>query len=212
MAYFDGIKVGDKVWDFVFGWGKVVDVEYLSDFPLKVEFSESNKRAFTKNGEIDNNVNQTLFWGKIEFEVPNKTTIELEEGRFVFDIYKDDAYLTRKSNGEMLIDKNNPFYNKKYRKNWATRNDKKTALIASGCIRELAKLLALRDQECPDSRGFSTNIHMPDDAYYIKINNKRIYCVEMDEFVSPQPGRVYFKTKEDAQKICDILNNGRFEL
>ena len=80
MAYFDGIKVGDKVWDFVYGYGKVVDANYLSDFPIKVEFEESkNDNSYTKDGKVNYDTNQTLFWGKLEFKDNSKSETELEK-------------------------------------------------------------------------------------------------------------------------------------
>ena len=77
---------------------------------------------------------------------------------------------------------------------------------------KVAKLLSLRDQECPESRGFVPG--KDDDKCYI-FKDKEL---EADSWTVAIPGpaeeidKVYFKTEKDAQKICDILNSGRFEL
>jgi len=85
MAYFDGIKTGDRVWDFEFGWGTVIELLKASDVDnwnvtpekdfdlMEVEFNDTysgygyydlNGVAFYSKG------NQTLFWDEIKFEVP----------------------------------------------------------------------------------------------------------------------------------------------
>ncbi|NPA45142.1 MAG: hypothetical protein GXO49_06400, partial [Chlorobi bacterium] len=89
------------------------------------------------------------------------------------------------------------------------RNDRETAEKALKQIKRFAKLLALRDQECEDSRGYEF------------VRDKYNYYICFDKllggyFVGSKTKQfiytVYFKTREDAQKICDILNSCRFDL
>ena len=35
---FENAKVGDKVWDFVLGWGTITSIKEKSDFPLTIMF------------------------------------------------------------------------------------------------------------------------------------------------------------------------------
>jgi hypothetical protein len=69
MSYFDGIKVGDRVWDFIYGWGVVYEVrnEYL--YPITVDFS-SDFNSYNMDGEGDKSHFQVLFWN--EFKVPEE--------------------------------------------------------------------------------------------------------------------------------------------
>ena len=177
MSYFSGVKTGDVVWSFEYGWGVVADVR---ENLFNVAFGSCDNIIsieYTYDGKTDNQVNQTLFWDEIKFEIPAKPRIVLEND------YSD------------YIDENN-FGN-----------------INSICqLVKVARLLALRDQECPDSRGFVPG--KDDDKCYI-FKDKEL---ETDSWTVGMPGpvdeidKVYFKTFEDAQKICDILNSGRFEL
>jgi len=175
MSYFSGVKIGDRVWSFEYGWGVVVDVcEKL----FSVDFGSCDNMArinYTFDGKVGDQVNQTLFWDEIKFILPSKPVITLK-----FD-YSD--LITHKY--------------------YATPN---TSLEQ---MKKFARLLSLRDQECPDSRGF-----MPrelDTFYCIKydvddMENKVLKTTDFPYEVVP------FKTAEDAQKICDILNSERFEL
>ena len=70
------------------------------------------------------------------------------------------------------------------------------------------RLLALRDQECVDSRGYEFQYDKYN--FYIFENKKNFHDYSFNQ--SGNLFHVYFKTKEDAQKICDILNSGRFNL
>jgi len=79
-----------------------------------------------------------------------------------------------------------------------------------------AKLLSLRDQECKNSkryvyRGKENYAYTISSFVYDKKHNRfeEFQPIKTHEFM---PDKVFFKTKEDAQKICDILNSGRFEL
>jgi len=45
---------------------------------------------------------------------------------------------------------------------------------------------------------------------FVEENNEQWITSITDYFYFPD--RVYFKTEKDAQKICDILNENRFDL
>lgn len=174
MSYFDGIKVGDKVWSFEFGWGEVVNVEDYIE--VLFESSPESIGYYDFDGVVVDNEghrNQTLFWDEIKFEIPEKPALKLKND---YSDYIDKDYFGNANSMEQLI--------------------------------KFAKLLSLRDELCPDSRGFIFNPKIDGHAYYITIieGKYRTAFTNTSELTT-----VYFKTKEDAQKICDILNSKRFE-
>ena len=183
--YFDGIKQDDKVYDFLYGWGKVLAVYKNSCNCIIVSFNNGEQHQYDDNGfEIDIShkkklyKNQTLFWDELKFEKPNEPEIILKED------YSDLVSKNRFGNSNSI---------------WQ--------------LIKIAKLLALRDQECARSRGYrfqkgKINWTIKKDLAEEKNNKWIVTCTDYYYF----PDRVYFKTEEDAQKICDILNSGRFEL
>ncbi len=64
MAYFDNAKVGDKVYGFVFGKGKIVDVFPDSFYSIMVEFKNGYEVPYTADGipGWGNFKKQTLFY------------------------------------------------------------------------------------------------------------------------------------------------------
>ena len=71
---FRNAKTGDRVWDFLYGYGKVLEVDKDR---LWVEFDESlcidKKRVYTFDGKLRGvGYPQTLFWNEIKFEIPKK--------------------------------------------------------------------------------------------------------------------------------------------
>jgi len=64
MAYFDKAEVGDKVYGFVFGKGKIVDVFPDSFYTLLVEFKNGYEVPYTEDGVPGwgNFKKQTLFY------------------------------------------------------------------------------------------------------------------------------------------------------
>jgi len=64
MAYFDNAKVGDKVYGFVFGKGKIVDIFPESFYSLMVEFKNGYEVPYTADGVPGwgNFKKQTLFF------------------------------------------------------------------------------------------------------------------------------------------------------
>jgi len=93
MSYFKGIKVGDRVWDFKYGWGEVINIKnaYDLDFQnfnrsdlkvLEVKFINpyyQNSFYYTFDGvSFYDNANQTLFWDEVKIEIPSKPEIKLK--------------------------------------------------------------------------------------------------------------------------------------
>ena len=191
MAYFDGVKVGDRVWSIEFGWGEVNIVDnskeilYISFDSLSDEKKIGNTVQYNFNGFrfIEQSLlklakNQTLFWDEVEIEPPRRPQIELKND--YVKIINEGVI-----NSKVEIDFNSYKQLKKY-----------------------ARLLALRDEECQDSKGYEF-IEGRTNFYIYKMHNRFAYIYS--EYIYA-PYVVYFKTEEDAQKICNILNSERFKL
>ena len=206
MAYFDGVKVGDRVWDFKYGWGRIlyIDEDALAK-SLKVTFDRWDRDEFiwyTLDGKADRDFNQTLFWDKVEFEIPKPPKIELGENKYLIDL--DDSAV---DNDEDFINMRMGPYSQE---NGLFRNDEETADKALKAIKRFTKLLALRDQECPNSRGYE--FRGGEDNWFISYSirdNKWDYEYASNYY---EADKVYFKTSDDAQKVCSILNSGKFSL
>jgi len=210
MSYLDGIKIGDRVWSFDYGWGKAIKIYSnfnkkltIDEYFVTIQFDKHNiyldcddTKTYTFDGTaVDRKTaNQTLFWDEIKFEVPKKPKIELEEGNFSIDIQLEGIIR---------------YTSKLFAKNGLTRTDKNIAIKALKQIKKFTRLLALRDQECEDSRGYEYTIRK-DNFIVIFDRETKEYGWEIN-FNWDYLG-VYFKTEADAQKICDILNAGRFDL
>lgn len=70
MSYFDGIKVGDRVYDMRFGWGEVVGYYTQLIYKIEVIFDMGRQVDFTMDGQYMDDNYQTLFWDKPEFIPP----------------------------------------------------------------------------------------------------------------------------------------------
>jgi len=205
MAYFDGIKVGDRVWSFDFGWGEVEEIK--EEKYILVVFKDEYEHIidygyYNFDGQkIDNitnfkeSLNQVLFWDEVKFEIPKRPKIELKETEWKINL-NDDCLEFR---NEIAPDV----------RNGLTRNDKETAEKALKQIKKFAKLLALRDQECQDSRGYEPKIGKKSYGITKEAISKKFHIYETYDNC---PDRVYFKAEEDAKKICDILNSRKFDL
>ncbi len=214
MTYFDGIKVGDKVWGFGIGWSVVQDIITVNDgfgkTKLLLVSTDTGSMFFNFEGfECDENGNwknnfQSLFWSEVKFEVPKKLEVELKENKFL--ICLNDNYV---DNDEEFKDARIGDFSVE---NGLLRDDKETAERALEQIRKFTKLLALRDQECPNSRGYKFNYSYPNFIIYknYSYSDPKYEVGSMDTYT--EEPTVYFKTEEDAQRICDLLNSGRFSL
>ena len=72
ITTFENAKVGDKVWDFIYGWGVVVDTQALPDdfsHTLLIEFCRQ-RVYYATTGTTSSSSVRTLFWDEIKFETP----------------------------------------------------------------------------------------------------------------------------------------------
>ena len=75
---FKNARVGDKVWSFVDGWGRIIEIKSGS-FPINVEFEDNGKEDFSIEGKkLHEEKYPTLFWDEIVFEVPKKQLPDLK--------------------------------------------------------------------------------------------------------------------------------------
>ena len=211
MVYFEGIKVGDRVWSLVYGWGVVTEVnpeDKYAQFRVKYDVGGSDYFNYDGKYAYDSKTRQVLFWSKVKLENTEKPEkIELEVQNYLINLGRpsievDDVTSNIKIEGE------DEFYN--YAHYGLMRNDYSTADKAREEIIKFARLLALRDQECPNSRGYKFE-KGEDNHYLVYYTHENCWYV-YTAIRAYQPGTVYFKTHEDAQKIADILNEGRFTL
>ena len=81
---FRNAKVGDKVWDIMDGWGKIIEIRKdFGAYPIKVsDFENESLRTetYTWDGKsFKNHINPTLFWDKINIKPPSKPEVQLEK-------------------------------------------------------------------------------------------------------------------------------------
>jgi hypothetical protein len=93
-------KVGDKVFDILFGWGEVVHVDSLIHYPIEVDF-ENDTANYMRNGKyMDDAITPTL--SHTEYRLTSEPTFPriMEVGlngqqwakKLVLCIYNDRAY------------------------------------------------------------------------------------------------------------------------
>ena len=64
----DAFRVGDVVWDVVFGKGSVYKISEMADYSIKVKFENRFERSFTPDGKIHRESNRTLFFSEPKIE------------------------------------------------------------------------------------------------------------------------------------------------
>lgn len=69
---FRNAKIGDKVWDFVYGEGVITEINECEQYPLTVTFKNDVCATFTYDGKYISIHNQSLFWDRFEFTLPIK--------------------------------------------------------------------------------------------------------------------------------------------
>lgn len=70
---FENAKVGDRVWDFVLGWGTIEKMDYDNDpCIVAVKFDNAHFNTYMLDGRTSDDLMPTLFWNKIKFEIPEK--------------------------------------------------------------------------------------------------------------------------------------------
>jgi hypothetical protein len=87
---FENARIGDRVWDFIHGFGEIEHIESKSEFPLKIRFVSGSGYTFTLKGQNLLGIPQTLFWDEIKFEAPTQSqSTKLIHGLEVPDISID---------------------------------------------------------------------------------------------------------------------------
>ena len=71
---FEDAQVGDRVWDFIFGWGTIKSIIPNSENPIQVTFDNYNREhRFDLDGKYNlTDINPFLFWDEIKFNIPEK--------------------------------------------------------------------------------------------------------------------------------------------
>lgn len=114
---FENAKIGDRVWDFSYGWGNIISVTKGYPFPIGVNFSNGKTFYYKFNGNYnDTDINPRLFWDEIKFEIPEKPfDLESELRKLKIVEFKDDEknYFLLWDNREERIGCNF-FYNAEY--------------------------------------------------------------------------------------------------
>ena len=64
----DAFRVGDVVWDVVFGKGSVYKISEMAYYSIKVEFENGFEKSFTQDGKIHVESNRTLFFSEPKIE------------------------------------------------------------------------------------------------------------------------------------------------
>ena len=77
-AMFADVKVGDKVWDSRQGWGVVEALIPHSDYPICVDFVNTEDTYTLDGYYTEDDINPSLFWDEIEIKAPPKPVPELE--------------------------------------------------------------------------------------------------------------------------------------
>ena len=183
--------------DFAYGWGIVTKIDKDT---FRVIYDSEEWNDYNYNGEIvyrSYTTKQTLFWDEIKFDIPKKPKIELKENKYEIDLLSNKVFTLERPGTVVNAE---AFY----------RDDRTTAEIALRNIKSYARLLALRDQECPDSRGYEFVINKINYYIYYHYEYNSYLIGERKEIKSSN--EVYFKILQDASKVCDILNSGRFNL
>lgn len=78
---FRNAKIGDRVWDYLCGWGTIIEIsnDNRSFYPLVVEFGKKEQGTYTFNGKrYIEELNQRLFWEEIKFEIPKSFDLKEE--------------------------------------------------------------------------------------------------------------------------------------
>ncbi|MGL5051709.1 MAG: hypothetical protein ACRC6E_13940 [Fusobacteriaceae bacterium] len=91
-------KVGDKVWDIRFGWGKVIDTKHTKTLPICVEFG-SRYIKYAIDGRDRNDdycINRSLFFQEL---VITEEALKKAKWRAKTN---DDVYFTVDGKGEVV--------------------------------------------------------------------------------------------------------------
>ena len=85
----DEFRVGDVVWDVVFGKGSVYKISEMVYYSIKVKFENGFEKSFTPDGKFHEEFNRTLFFSepKVEASVTRPFVPTLVGKRVVVQYY-----------------------------------------------------------------------------------------------------------------------------
>lgn len=71
---FEDAQVGDRVWDFLCGWGTITNINKNEYYSMKIKFNNyrNHYETYTLDGKSYVENNPSLFWDEIKFEIPEK--------------------------------------------------------------------------------------------------------------------------------------------
>lgn len=101
---FRDAKVGDRAWSFEYGWGTITHVFYGKEYPIIFKSDTNRICNFRFDGKKDiNDINPSLFWNEIKFEIPEKP-FDFKE--FIKDNLKIKQFTPREHNYFLFWDNN----------------------------------------------------------------------------------------------------------
>ncbi len=116
---FRNAKVGDRAWSFEYGWGTITHVFHDNEYPINFESDTKRICNFMIDGKRNvKDINPTLFWDEIKFEIPEIPFDLKEELRKLkiteFEHEKNNHLLVwsselKKITYDYLADYQNPF-------------------------------------------------------------------------------------------------------
>lgn len=85
---FSDVKVGDKVYSVIVGWGEVERVFYDSTYPITVRFDlpcgDRIVGSYTLEGYASTNyIFPSLFWDEVVFDIPKKPEYKFKQDEAV---------------------------------------------------------------------------------------------------------------------------------
>jgi hypothetical protein len=98
MRYFDEVRINDKVWDLIHGWGHVciIDREGGDIRRMVVQFNDGEKYAYWPEGReysSDTFSRQRLFWDEVKIVPPPRPKRKIKKTIWV-NVYSSPKDLT----------------------------------------------------------------------------------------------------------------------
>lgn len=134
MAKFDKIKVGDRVYDIVDGWGIVEDIKLDLDYPIHVRYPhKSCVNTYTLEGKYRfTQIYPSLFWNEVKLPTDEEDKKPFDLVEFLRDSLEPKDFEYGKENFYI--------YYSPYGKRWCshiTAYDDVLAVYFKKCSREL---------------------------------------------------------------------------
>lgn len=86
------VKLNDKVWDILYGWGVVSAISHREgdELPLQIEYLDPKLRfAWIKASLME----KRLYWQPIEFEIPKKPKPKEKAWQWIYFDYQREAFV-----------------------------------------------------------------------------------------------------------------------